>query len=62
MIESLHAQGFTHVSIDMARGVSVTAWRGTERKTYSVYGKATAEDAFAALQAQIDADDFEDIL
>lgn len=36
-LQQLQDLGFTHVTFDMARGVSITAWRGSERKTYSVY-------------------------
>lgn len=68
MIESLRAKGFTYVSFDMARGVSATAWRGTNRKTYSVYGQPSVDAAITALLEQINApepppvDDNEDLL
>lgn len=64
-LDTLRQAGFTYVSFDMVRGVSITAWRGTERKTYSVYSKPTADEAFADLMAQIERserDDFEDLL
>ena len=47
--------GFSHVSFDMARGVSITAWRKSERKTYSVYFAATVADAEVDLLAQVEA-------
>lgn len=63
---SLRDLGFTYVSIDMARRVRITAWRGTERKTYQVCA-TTIEEAEKALIDSINApvsepDDWEDIL
>ncbi len=67
----LQSKGFSHVSFDMSKAVTITAWRRTERKTYSVYQVASLEDAEAKLLAMINAPvevvlkpatDFDDIL
>lgn len=64
MIDTLRAKGFTYISIDMARGVSATAWRGLDRKTYAVYRQPSVEAALTALLAKADEpeDEFEDLL
>ncbi|MGV1944881.1 MULTISPECIES: hypothetical protein [unclassified Agrobacterium] len=51
----LQSKGFSHVSFDMSKTVTITAWRRTERKTYSVYQAASLEDAEAKLLAMINA-------
>lgn len=71
-IQHLKDKGFTHITFDMASGCSITAWRGTQRKTYSTYGSRTLADAEAKLLAEIEAadkpaaaepaSDFDDIL
>lgn len=69
-IESLRQLGFTYVSIDMARGISITCWRGSERKTYSSRSTSSLDEAWADLMAQINkkpeppppSDDWDDLL
>ncbi|QTG12374.1 hypothetical protein G6M86_03560 [Agrobacterium tumefaciens] len=70
-VAHLQSKGFSHVSFDMSKAVTITAWRRTERKTYSVYQAASLEDAEAKLLAMINAPeevvvkpvtDFDDIL
>lgn len=61
----LASKGFSHVSFDMSKAVTITAWRRNERKTYSVYQAASLEDAEAKLLAMINAKpepDFSDVL
>lgn len=62
--QSLRDLGFTYVSIDMARGVSITAWRGSERKTISVWSLPSVEAAERAFMLKLNspAVDFEDLL
>ena len=43
MIDDLKALGFTYVSFDLARGVSITAWRATTKQT--LYGRGSTQDA-----------------
>lgn len=68
-VDHMKANGFTHVSFDMAVGVSIAAWRKNERKAYSVYQAPSLEAAQADILAQIAAsaaakthDPFADIL
>lgn len=64
-VEHLRDSGFSHISFDMARGVTITAWRKTERKTYSVYQAASLADAqarFLALLVPPVAGPFDDVL
>jgi hypothetical protein len=72
-IQHLKDKGFTHITFDMASGCSITAWRGSQRKTYSTYGSRTLAEAEARLLAEIEAvdrtkvvekpaSDFDDIL
>jgi hypothetical protein len=56
-IQHLKDRGFTHITFDMASGCSITAWRGSQRKTYSTYGSRTLADAEAKLLAEIEAMD-----
>lgn len=60
-LDTLRQAGFTYISLDMAQGASITAWKGAERKTYTVYRKSTLEEAFAALTAQIEVSDLGDL-
>ncbi len=54
----LQSKGFSHISFDLAhRGATITAWRRTERKTYSVYQAASLADAESKLLAMVDAPD-----
>ena len=50
--QTLRDLGFTYISFDMARNIRITAWRGSERKTYTAYG-ATVEAALRSLMDQI---------
>lgn len=39
------ASGFTYLSIDIARGVSITGWHKNDRKTFSGKGRTLPEAA-----------------
>ncbi len=43
MIDDLKALGFTYVSFDLAREVSITAWRATTKQT--LYGRGKTQNA-----------------
>lgn len=70
-VERLRDSGFTHISFDLSKDVTITAWRKTERKTYSAYMAPSLAAAEAKLLAMINAPvevvvkpatDFDDIL
>jgi hypothetical protein len=43
MIVDLRALGFTYVSFDLMRGVTITAWHTTTRRT--IYGRGETQEA-----------------
>lgn len=65
LAQTLRNLGFTYVSFDMVRAIRITAWRGSERKTYTAYGP-DIETAVSRMMDQInkpvDTDDWEDLL
>lgn len=63
-LDALREAGFTYINFDMASKVSLTAWRGSERKTYWIFGKSSVAEAVRELESQInppEPDDFEDL-
>lgn len=63
----LQSKGFTYISFDLTQGATITAWRKTEKKTYSVYRAADLAEAESKMLALIDTPvavpepDFDDI-
>lgn len=62
-VEKLRDSGFTHISFDLSKAVTITAWRKTERKTYSAYMAPSLVAAEAHILAQLKPEpNFDDIL
>lgn len=62
-VEKLRDSGFTHISFDLSKAVTITAWRKTERKTYSAYMAPSLAAAEAHILAQLKPEpNFDDIL
>ncbi|CAM3842389.1 hypothetical protein AGRA671_26160 [Agrobacterium radiobacter] len=62
-VERLRDSGFTHISFDLSKAVTITAWRKTERKTYSAYMAPSLAAAEAHILAQLKPEpDFSDVL
>lgn len=65
LAQTLRDLGFTYVSFDMVRSIRITAWRGSERKTYTAYG-SDVESAVNSMMEQInkpaETNDWEDLL